>query len=105
MGWAITGENDQTPAGTLDVYLTDTSTGLSAVLRTDWLADWATEQAAFYIGEGNFACDCNRAIWFAEAIGQAEPDDSLPCGDGRFQVYQVMRLSDGAVIYRDETSG
>lgn len=102
MSWALTGENDQTPAGTLDIYLTDTATGLSAVLRTDWFADWSTELAAYFIGEGNGGCDCNRADWFRDAIGADDVDDDDPCGDGeRFQVYQVMRLSDLAVIYRD----
>lgn len=52
---------------------------------------WTDE---FWWSEGNFACDCNRAM-------QAnDPDES--CGHGRFRVR--ITLPDGTVPY-DEITG
>ena len=40
--------------------------------------------------EGNYLCDCNRAIFFC--------DDDIPCGEGK---YSVNIEVDGEVIYRE----
>lgn len=49
-------------------------------------------------GEGNYACDCNRAMFFAEAGGEDEPEDA-PCGEDAFSV----RIEDdkGALLQQD----
>lgn len=96
MAGAVTGDNDQTPAGTVAIYLTDTETGRTAVIETDFFEDFTTELAAYYIGEGNGSCDCVRAEWL-------DPEgDDVACGDGRIRVDKVIRKSDGAVIYRED---
>lgn len=48
--------------------------------------------------EGNGACDCNRGLFFIEAMGV--PLENCPCGTGRYSV----RLSDAdtKVIFYDE---
>lgn len=43
------------------------------------------ETAVFLWTEGNFGCDCNRALDFARWGGEPEPDDP-PCGEERFTV-------------------
>lgn len=47
--------------------------------------------------EGNFGCDCNRALFFARAAGEADPESGM-CGDAeRFKLRLV--LLDGTVVY------
>ena len=41
--------------------------------------------------EGNYRCDCNRALFFARAGGEPEPDDP-PCGEGRFVIVSPEHL-------------
>jgi hypothetical protein len=49
-----------------------------------WLEDRDHEPSTFIWDDGNYACDCNRATFFAEAVG--EPDPDRECGDGAFAV-------------------
>lgn len=49
----------------------------------DWYGD--RDEPAFIWTDGNFACDCNRADFFAQAIGEPE-DENAPCGHEAFQV-------------------
>lgn len=66
----------------------------------DWHGD-------FIWTEGNFACDCNRSIFFDSAGGidtDAEDDegtDLRPCGHERFYVPYV-ELPDGTRIKIDD---
>lgn len=48
--------------------------------------------------EGNYSCDCNRALFFARAGG--EPDPVRPCGEVAFSVQIVG--TDGKVLYQDD---
>lgn len=48
--------------------------------------------------EGNYACDCNRALFFARANG--EPDPNAPClPEGRFS---IRITDDRGVVVLDE---
>ena len=47
-------------------------------------------------GEGNFACDCNRAIFFAAN----DEDDEHKCGETAFSV-QIVDGS-GTIVYQDD---
>lgn len=93
-------EDDQTPTGEIEVTIVDTATGRRAVDRTNLFHDWESFLTAYYWGEGNAACDGNRAEHFARALGEPIPE-CHDCGDRRFRVDQIVRLSDGAVIYQD----
>lgn len=56
------------------------------------------EYSEFWWSEGNAACDCNRADWFAEAGAEPEPDQKdTPCGSSRFSV--TVSDTGGAVLY------
>lgn len=52
----------------------------------------------FIWADGNYACDCNRHLFFCRAAGD-EPDDRPPCGGN---VYAV-RVTDeqGKELYSD----
>ena len=53
--------------------------------------------------EGNYACDCNRELFFARGRGESEPaNENLRCTDGRFLVRVVAE--DGSVVF-DDTGG
>lgn len=54
---------------------------------TDVWKDW--DYNTYWWEEGNSACDCNRSLFFARALGLPEPEETL-CSDERYSV----RLSD-----------
>ncbi len=57
------------------------------------LDEWSD---TFIWSDGNYSCDCNRSIFFAQS-GGADHDDQ--CGDERFRVNLVA--PDGRVFYRE----
>jgi len=44
--------------------------------------DVSAEVVEFMFDAGNYSCDCNRALFFARAGDEDEPD--VPCGDSAF---------------------
>lgn len=46
--------------------------------------------------DGNYSCDCNRAVFFASAVGEKDPDRT--CGSGAFAV-QLKNAKDGEIFY------
>ena len=68
------------------IYAADNVQATIIILRNDYL--WS---------EGNFACDCNRALDFSRAVGEAEPDDP-PCGETAYSI----RISVGGRRIYDE---
>lgn len=64
-----------------------------AVRRDPELWDYFDD---FIWSEGNFACDCNRHLFWHRAANEPESDDN-PCGDSKYSV----RLTgvDGAILY------
>lgn len=57
------------------------------------------EDVRFLFEEGNYACDCNRALFFARAGGEPDPEDRC-CGNTRFRVDLSLLggLIDGAPV-------
>jgi hypothetical protein len=53
--------------------------------------------AIYQFEDGNYSCDCNRAIFFARAMGLPE-DYNVPCGDGGYLV-RLIDCANGDVIY------
>ena len=53
---------------------------------------------SFIWEEGNYACDCNRELFFAWAAGEDDDLDGL-CGDERFSVR--IRNHAGSILYQD----
>ena len=60
---------------------------------------FATEDSDLYIWkEGNFSCDCNRQIFFAEWRKEAEQD--VACGQNRYSI-EVTHNKTQEVIYSE----
>lgn len=77
------------------IEITDTTTGERRAYSSDW--DWDGETDEYIWAEGNFACDCNRSLFFARAVGTPEAViDEAPCGLTRFTVAIAV---DGEVVY------
>lgn len=56
-----------------------------------------SETMEYLWSEGNFGCDCNRALFFARAVGEDDPD--CECGDTEFSI-EVFD-DDGKLLYKD----
>lgn len=75
----------------IKVFITSNEIGQCREYPTTGLFN--REDGAFwdYIwSEGNFACDCNRELFFADAAGEEEPEGK--CGDDAFSI----RITDAA---------
>lgn len=53
----------------------------------------------FMFAEGNYACDCNRHLFFHRAVG-VEPEDDRPCGGDAYSV-NLVNPKDGKVFYQE----
>ena|ERR1700735_400734 len=58
----------------------------------------------FMFDEGNYGCDCNRALFFGRAAGVELGDNDTPCGDERYSV-RVTNQETGEEIYADGCAG
>ena len=54
----------------------------------------------FMWSDGNYRCDCNRALFFYRAAGMKSEDIEVECGDDAFYVW--IRDQDGNELYADE---
>lgn len=53
----------------------------------------------FMWADGNYACDCNRALFFARAGN--EPDVDIDCGDSMFQIVSIVESATGRLLYTE----
>jgi len=61
--------------------LFDPATGKRVEVR-ETFKDYDYDAADFMWTEGNYACDCNRRLFMARALGAEEPKDpNNPCGN------------------------
>ena len=58
------------------------------------------EASEFLWTEGNFSCDCNRAILFERAVGKEIDDDESVCGYTAYTAIKAFR-ADGVEIKLD----
>jgi hypothetical protein len=76
------------------------SDGRMAIWHEDYdTAKWDRDTAQFCWQEGNFACDCNRHMFFEEADGRE--DDDIPCSHGLY-IVPVLVWDDGQVMMVDQ---
>ena len=66
-------------------HIRNNQTGEIRKLESMGILDDDDTCSTFIWEEGNFSCDCNRELFFAEAI-DVEPPDNISCGDGKFSV-------------------
>lgn len=62
------------------VRIRDTTTGIERTIEKP--GEW-DDGSDFMWNEGNYACDCNRRLFFARAAGLPDPEPN-PCGEGRY---------------------
>lgn len=86
----------------IHVLIKDTETGEQRTYvfdypKFDWtMDDWGDDGSeTFMWSEGNYGCDCNRGLFFAEAGGADDPD--AWCGHDRF--YIRITAPDGTVLF------
>lgn len=60
----------------------------------------APEFPKFIWTDGNYACDCNRAIFFESAT---DNDGDCPCGNTAYKIPRIL-LEDGREIVIDASS-
>lgn len=60
--------------------------------------DWSPG-SEFNWSEGNYSCDCNRALFFRRA-GNEEVGANLICGEGKY--YVEIRSAEGELLYKDD---
>ena len=53
--------------------------------------------------DGNYACDCNREIFFLRAGGEDPPTDLVTCGETRFAALYA-EMEDGSRITLDKVA-
>lgn len=82
-----------------DVLLRDTTTGEERAYLMDHLGPW-DENSDYIWADGNYACDCNRSLFFARAIKTPEAEiNESPCGHTRFLC--AVRIC-GTIVYADD---
>lgn len=75
------------------------SDGRMAIWHEDYDSQkWGRNTAVYCWQEGNFACDCNRHMFFEEADGRE--DDDIPCSDGLY-IVPALVWDDGQVMMID----
>lgn len=80
------------------VYITDNKTGETRVYTDPYLAP-DKRTGKFYIWEdGNYSCDCNRALFFQWAVNKSEYDIDVSCGHTR---YSIEIKEDGETVYSE----
>lgn len=77
------------------VHIQNNADGVIRTFRHEW---WAEDpDVADYIwSEGNYACNCNRSLFFKRAGGETDPE-SDPCGHDGYKIQIV--LDDGTIVY------
>jgi hypothetical protein len=83
------------------IEILDTATNETAAFEdctSIWLdSDGYTND--FMWSEGNYSCDCNRQLFFTDALGKPRSDlDKLVCGVTRYLV-KATRLDTGETVF------
>lgn len=77
------------------IELLNNATGEVRRYRDDYFTIDEDGASEFMWTEGSRSCDCNRALWFARANGEPDPEDR-ECG---FEAFTAIRaICDGGEI-------
>ena len=87
------------------VRIRQNATGIVHVMHHLGCIRDGDENPSSYIWEdGNYACDCNRSLFF-ERAGEVQKEwDIPPCGDGAYSV-ELVNPVDGKVFYSEFGNG
>lgn len=81
------------------VFIRNNETGEIVSYDDEWCFFDDGKFNKFIWEEGNYACDCNRELFFYRAKNIEEPEDT-ECGEERFSV-RIIRKSSGAILYSE----
>lgn len=82
----------------IEIY--DIYTKQTAVFTEEELVSFDEKEfwSDFIWSDGNNACDCNRHLMWARALGLSEPEN-LECSSKRFIITDITRLDTGERLY------
>lgn len=85
----------------IDFHIKDEQTGETRIYKDDYEydAEWTAEgtNATLFIWEeGNYACDCNRRLFFGRV--NCEELTDTPCGEARYSVIGYNRETGAKVL-------
>lgn len=80
------------------LYITDNLTGSTVTFYDETFDPDPDSGSEYNWTEGNFSCDCNRALFFGLLIGEVE--HGRDCGEDRFTVLTAV-CDDGQIITID----
>lgn len=64
--------------------------------------DWDDEEVMeFAYTDGNYGCDCNRSLFFADANGEERSHGNVECGGDVYSIPYATR-EDGVRIWLDD---
>lgn len=81
-----------------DVFIKNNQTG-EIRLYSDEYED--NDIISFLWSDGNYACDCNRSLFFARAKGEPDPEITK-CTDYKFSVLYIINRETKQVIYYED---
>ena len=89
----------------IDFHITDEKTGETRAFAddTEYTLEWDDQNqnpSLFIWEDGNYACDCNRALFFGYAKGEKYGDIKSPCGEWRYSVLGYDRETK-ALVFED----
>ena len=79
--------------------ITRVADGVTRHFAENWML-WDIGVYYLWYHGGNYACDCNRAAFFARAHDEPPTEDGITCGEGRFLV-RLVDADDGSVLFDD----
>lgn len=62
---------------------------------------WDSDNSDYIWADGNYACDCNRFLFFERATGKEPEWDEGPCGDSAYSV-AIFDMT-GKQLYADDS--
>ena len=80
----------------IDVHIVRVSDAVERIYATEGILEYGDTLATFIWEDGNFACDCNRYLFFQRA-GE-EPEGDYSCSDGQYKVW-ITNPADGRILY------
>lgn len=67
----------------------------------EWQDSWQSTYS-FIWEEGNFACDCNRALFFERAkTGDQAAWPETPCGNDLYKLDKLVVRETGEIVYSE----
>lgn len=62
---------------------------------------WDPDRSDWIWSDGNFACDCNRHLFFHRAVGKDLWRQAPRCGETRYTIVSITQDEDPAVLYSE----